>query len=207
MQQSNNEQRTQEWRKDRFGKFTSSEIYKLMGIRGLGETGKTYAIEKAIEELYGEMEENFTTYDMQRGIELEPLAFAKFQDLKEPEFIEVNKCNFFKLSDHSGSSPDGLVSDNAVLEIKCPKSTTFFELVATEEVDKKYFFQMQHQMMTTGKEKAYFFNYLVHEGNEFWHEIVVERCEKTISIMKERIEEATEIKKDYINKIQANKQF
>lgn len=205
--QSNNEQRSQEWRNERFGKFTSSEIYKLMGVRGLGETGKGYAIQKAIEELYGEMEENFTTYDMQRGIELEPLAFEKFKELKTGEFLEVEKCNFFNLSDHTGSSPDGLVSDNSVLEIKCPKSTTFFELVATGEINKNYFYQMQHQMMVTGKEKAYFFNYLVHEGLEFWHEITVPKCEKTISIMQERINEAIAIKEGYKSKIQTNKQF
>ena len=205
--QSNNDQRSQEWMQDRYGKFTSSQIHKLMGVRGLGETGKGYAIEKAIEELYGEMEENFVSFDMQRGIDLEPLAFAKFQELKSTEFLEVKACNFFKFSDHCGSSPDGLVSDNSVLEIKCPKSNTFFELVATNEIDKKYFYQMQHQMMVTGKEKAYFFNYLVHDGFEFWHEIVVPRCEKTIELMIERISEAIIIKENYINKIQTNKQF
>ena len=69
------EQRSEEWRKQRHGKFSASEIHKLMGVRGLGETGKSYAIEKAIEELYGEVDENFVSYDMERGIELEPLAF------------------------------------------------------------------------------------------------------------------------------------
>lgn len=205
--QSNNEQRSEDWRRDRHGKFSASEIHKLMGVRGLGETGKSYAIEKAIEELYGGMEEDFVSYDMQRGIELEPLAFAKFSELKESDFLSVENCSFFKNCDHSGASPDGLVSDNSVLEIKCPRSTTFFELVATNEIDKKYFFQMQMQMMITGRDNAYFFNYLINDGQEFWHEIKVEKCEKTIELMKQRINEAVEIKLDYINKIQANKQF
>ena len=45
------EQRSNEWLEQRYGKFTSSEIHKLLGVRGLGETGKNYAIDKAIEQL------------------------------------------------------------------------------------------------------------------------------------------------------------
>ena len=201
------EQRSEEWKNQRHGKFTASEIIKLLGVRGLGETGKTYAIEKAIEQLYGEMEENFISYDMERGIETEPLAFAKFKELKELEFLEVSNCSFFKFNDHAGASPDGLVSDNAILEIKCPKSTTFFKLVATNEIDAKYYAQMQMQMMCTGREKAYFFNYLIHEGTEFHHEIIVERDEELIAKIVSRLVEAIEIKNEYINKINNNKQF
>jgi putative phage-type endonuclease len=205
--QSNSEQRSENWKIERYGKFSASEIIKLLGVRGLGETGKTYAIEKAIEELYGEMEENFVSFDMERGINLEPLAFAKFKELKELEFLEVTNCGFFKFNEHAGASPDGLVSDNAVLEIKCPKSTTFFELVATNEVDKKYYAQMQMQMLCTNRNKAYFFNYLIHEGTEYHHEIIVERDEVMIELIKSRLAEAIEIKKEYINKINTNKQW
>lgn len=201
------EQRSEEWRKQRHGKFSASEIHKLMGVRGLGETGKSYAIEKAIEELYGEVDEIFVSYDMERGIELEPLAFNKFSDLMDLEFIKVENCGFFTLLNDAGASPDGLVGSNAVLEIKCPKASTFFKLVATNEVDQKYFYQMQMQMICTGREKAYFFNYIIIEGLEYWHTIEVERdsdvCDKII----ERISEAMQIKREYIEKINNNKQF
>jgi len=201
------EQRSEYWHNARIGKFTASEIHKLMGIKGLGETGKAYAFEKAIEELYGQVDENFVSYDMERGIELEPLAFNKFKELKSLEFLEVENCGFFNLTDISGASPDGLVSDNAVLEIKCPKSGTFFKLVSDGEVDKKYYYQMQHQMMCTGKTKAYFFNYFIFQGVEYWHEIIVERDEKVCDLIHDRILEANKIKNDYIEKINTNKQF
>lgn len=200
-------QRTESWLKDRYGKFTASEIIKLLGARGLGETGKTYAIEKAIEELYGEFEEPFISYDMQNGIDTEPLAFAKFKELKGLEFLEVEKCGFFAFETHAGASPDGLVSDNAILEIKCPKSITFFKLVATNEIDAKYYAQMQMQMLCTNRDKAYFFNYLVHDGTEYYHEIIVERDEVLINKIKERLKEAIEIKTEYINLINKNKQW
>jgi putative phage-type endonuclease len=200
-------QRIESWKQERYGKFTASEIVKILGVRGLGETGKNYAIDKAIEALYGEFEENYISYDMQNGIDTEPLAFAKFKEIKSLDFLEVTNCGYFSNCDHSGASPDGLVSDDAILEIKCPKSNTFFKLVATNEIDAKYYAQMQMQMLSTNRNKAYFFNYLVHEGTEYHHEIIVERDEVMIEKIKERLKEVIEIKTDYINKIKLNKQW
>lgn len=204
---SNNEQRSDEWFNDRLGKFTASETHKLMGIKGLGETGKTYAFDKAIEALFGETEESFLSYDMQRGIELEPLAFKKFKELKELKFLSVENCGFFHECENTGASPDGLVSDNSVLEIKCPKASTFFKLVLSNEIDKKYFYQMQKQMKATNRDKAYFFNYIVLDGVEYWHEIEVPRCQKTIDLIGEREKEAILLKLQYIEQIKNNQQF
>ena len=200
-------QRIDSWKKQRYGKFTASEIIKILGARGIGETGKSYAIDKAIEQLFGEFEERFISYDMQNGIDTEPLAFAKFKEIKSLEFLEVTNCGFFEHCEHSGASPDGLVSDDAILEIKCPKSSTFFKLVATNEVDPKYYAQMQMQMMSTNRNKAYFFNYLIHEGTEYHHEIIVERDEVMIEKIKNRLQEVIEIKNEYINKINNNRQW
>lgn len=200
-------QRIESWHEQRKGKFTASEIIKILGIKGIGETGKSYAIDKAIEQLYGEFEERFISYDMQNGIDTEPLAFAKFKEMKSLEFLEVTNCGFFENCEHSGASPDGLVSDNAILEIKCPKSSTFFKLVATNEVDAKYYAQMQMQMLSTNRNKAYFFNYLIHEGTEYHHEIIVERDDVMIDKIKERLKEVIEIKNEYINKIKTNQQW
>jgi putative phage-type endonuclease len=201
------EQRSNEWLHERYGKFTASEVHKLLGVRGLGETGKTYAIEKAIEFLHGQMNENFVSYDMQRGVEQEPLAFEKFKSIVSLDFLEVETCGFFKDSEHVGASPDGLVSDDAILEIKCPNSINFFKLVAKEEIDSKYYAQMQHQMYCTNRSKAYFFNYLIHEGKEYHHLIIIKRDEDFISNMIDRIEEAIKIKLEYIKLINNNKQF
>jgi exodeoxyribonuclease (lambda-induced) len=200
-------QRSLEWHEQRKGKFTASEIHKLMGARGLGETGKSYAIDKAIEQLYGEVEENFVSYDMERGTELEPLAFAKFKDLKALDFIEVSNCGFFEIGKNAGASPDGLVGDDAILEIKCPRNSTFFKLVATNEIDIKYIYQMQMQMFATKRKKAYFFNYAIIDGKEFWHEIVVERDEEICLKIASRILEATNEKNIYINKLKSNQQW
>jgi exodeoxyribonuclease (lambda-induced) len=204
---SNTEQRSEEWHEERLGRFTASEIYKLMGIKGIGQTGKSYAIEKAIETLFGRDDDNFVSYDMMRGIELEPLAFEKFKELMKLKFIEVENCGFFSLLSHAGASPDGLVGNDAILEIKCPKKETFFKLVATNEIDNKYFLQMQMQMICTGRKKAYFFNYLIINGIEYHHIIEVNRDEDVCEKIIERISKAIQIKEEYITKINNNKQF
>lgn len=200
-------QRTDEWHEQRKGRFTASEVYKLMGIKALGETGKGYAFDKAIEELYGETEETFVSYDMQRGIDLEPLAFAKFQELKEPEFLQVETCGFFNFGECAGASPDGLVGEDAILEIKCPKPSTFFKLVATNEIKDQYLYQMQLQMMATNRNKAHFFNYCVIDGVEYWHEIIVTKDDVICDKMEARIKEAAELKNEYINNLNNNKQW
>jgi len=200
-------QRLDSWYKDRLGKFTASEIHRLMGVQGLGETGKTYAIEKAIEELFGQVEENYVSYDMQKGIDLEPLALAKITELKSMLFLDVSTCGFISKDKNSGSSPDGKVSDNSVIEIKCPKVETFMKLVVSNIIDKKYYFQMQKQIDDTDSDKAYFFNYCVIDGVEYYHEIVVQRDQKTIDLINERIKEAVEIKNEFIKQLNKNKQW
>ncbi len=174
----------------------------MLGIKALGLTGEGYAMEMAIDEVFGR-EEGFTSFDMQRGIELEPLAFNNFKEKKALEFIDVQNCGFFPYCENSGASPDGLVGEDAILEIKCPTRKTFFKLKLTNEIDSKYFAQMQMQMLSTGREKGYFFNYIIIDGVEHTHEIEVERCEVTIEKIKTRLIEAIEIKNKFINKLKS----
>jgi len=202
------EQRSNEWYEQRLGRFTGSEIHKLMGIKGLGLTGEGYAFEKACELVFGRNEEDsFVSFDMQRGIQYEPLAFECFNRLNEENFIVATQCEFFEYDTFAGASPDGIVSDNAVLEIKCPKPETLFELIATNEIDKKYMFQMQMEMLCAEKEKAYFFNYGIWNGREIHHTIVIERDEVIIAKIKERIAEALILRDRYVEQIKANLQF
>ena len=204
------EQRSKEWFKVREGRFTASRISELLGVKGLGLTGESYAFEKACELVYGvDEEENFESFDMKRGTELEPIAFRKFKELKEFDFLDVQETSFFVFGENAGASPDGLVGQDAILEIKCPRSTKFFKLVAKgiEVVDKAYLDQMQMQMMCTNSVRCHFFNYIIFKGKEMWHEIIVERDEKRIELIKQRIDEAVIIRNDYVKYLTENQQF
>jgi putative phage-type endonuclease len=203
-------QRSSDWFDARKGRFTASDIHKLLGVRGLGQTGESYVFEKAVEEVFGlDEEDTFVSNDMQRGITLEPLAFRKFKELKEFDFLDVQETTFFSFGSHAGASPDGLVGNTAILEIKCPRPTKFFNLVAKgiDAIDKEYIAQMQMQMLCTNSNKAYFFNYIIFNGKEMWHEIEVERDEKMIELIKNRIDEAIKIKQDFVQYLITNKQF
>jgi len=204
------EQRSKEWFDSRLGKFTASEIHKLLGVKGLGETGKTYAFEKACELVYGKDEnDDFTSFDLKRGVELEPMAFRKFKELKQEDFIDVQETNFFPYGENAGASPDGLVGDDSILEIKCPRSNKFFNIVqgGEDEIDKVYIAQMQMQMLCTNSLKCYFFNYIIFNGEEMWHEIIVDRDDTMIEWIKGRIIDATIIRDEYVKQLKANRQF
>ena len=203
------DQRSKEWFEQRAKRFTSSEIHKLMGIKGLGKTGETYAYEKACNIVFGITDEEINSSDMARGTELEPLAFKLFKEIMISEFIEVDDAYFVEKSEDTGGSPDGIVGDDSVLEIKCPRSGKFFKLIhqGIEAIDKEYICQMQHQMYVTGRSKAYFFNYIIWKGKELFHIIEIERDDVIINKMVERIKEAVILRDKYVEEIKSNVQF
>lgn len=204
------EQRTKEWYEARLGKFTSSSIHKLMGVKGLGATGESYCFELAVDIVEGkDWTDEFTSFDMQRGIELEPFAFELFKKKMQMEFVPVTKTEFIRLNENEGSSPDGLVGNDAVLEIKCPKREKFFNIIAfgVNAIDTSYIYQMQHQMSVTNRHKAYFLNYYIHNSKELFHIIEIERDDSIINKMNERISQAIEIRDSYVQKIIDNIQY
>ena len=113
------EQRSNEWFEMRKGRFTASDIVRLLGKETLKKTKDSidnFAFEKALEVVYGlDEEDDLVSFDMQRGIDLEPLAFDKFKGIKSLEFIDVENCVFFPFGSDAGASPDGLVGKDAIL--------------------------------------------------------------------------------------------
>lgn len=229
---SNISQRSPEWYKQRAKKFTASKIVSLCadGSRKMTEEElvqwkknnpgsrktttwdipeglKTYALEKAIDFFVNPDEDTFLSQAVEEGKEREPFAFEKFKSLKANEFLDVQEAEFISNDGNSGSSPDALISDGNVAEFKCPNKLTFFRVVLTGEIDKKYFFQMQKQMKDTGAKQCHYFVYFVHEAEEFWHEIIVPRCEETIALIEERILIAVKLRDEYVQTISKNAQW
>ena len=62
---------------------------------------------------------------------------------------KVKQVGFVELDEHVGVSPDGLVNDDGLVEIKNPSDKVFFKLVETRKIDKKHLDQMQMQMFVT----------------------------------------------------------
>lgn len=201
-------QRSEEWFNARKGRFTASRISELMGVKGLGLTGESYCFDLAVEDIFGiDESEQFTSFDMQRGVMLEPLAFEKFKSIKELDFIEVTEATFFPIGEIAGASPDGLVGNDAILEIKCPRPNKFFKLVKDNVIDKDYLYQMQMQMLCTNSVRCHFFNYIIFNNVEMYHEIIVERDQDMINSIKDRINEANIIKENFKQQLINNKQW
>lgn len=203
-----NNQRSQQWHEQRKFRFTGSKISNLLGKQGLGKTGETYIFEVVFNSMFPDLEEGFISQDMQTGIEREKHAFDKLTEILGKQFITTEKCGFFPYEDYGGASPDGLTSDDGVIEIKCPKAKTFFEVVRTNNIDPTYYDQMQMEMLSANRSKAYYFNYFIDlNGIEYWHLIIVPRDEQRINFIKERIKQAGDLALMYKMQLEKNRQF
>ena len=94
------EQRSQAWFEMRKGKITSSEIYKIMGEKGLSETAKSYLLEKVVE-FYDGFSEPAIGKALDWGTELEPVALQHYEELKN---VKVEKASFVPFDDNCGRS-------------------------------------------------------------------------------------------------------
>jgi hypothetical protein len=197
-------QRSVEWYQLRLGRFTASEITRLLGklTTKQGQEGfESYCMEKATEAVFGMVEDDYQSFDMLRGVENEPYAFDDFWQIMGEKFIEVKKSGFITYGDHAGASPDGVVGINDSLEIKCPTMANFGKKYLKKEIPEKDFNQIQMQLLCLGGDKGYYHNYAVHQGVSYSFTIEVPRNEEVITVMRERIVMGTELKLKYIEQL------
>jgi len=147
------EQGTDEWFAIRIGKVTASRVADVIAKTksGYSASRDNYMAQLVCERLTGQKGESFTNAAMQHGTETEPLARAAYEALKD---VLVDEVGFVPhpLIHMAGASPDGLVGDNGLLEIKCPNTATHIETLLSETVPTKYYTQMQFQLACTGRE-------------------------------------------------------
>ena len=201
---NNIEQRSPEWYKLREGRITGTSVSSILGKITLQKTLDAIdnlAIEKAIEHVHGMIENDFISFDMQRGIDNEPSAFASLEEQLGEQFITLEKVGFVSLGEHVGYSPDGLASNKYGAEIKCHNALNYFKYVLKGVINPVYYAQMQHGMYCLDVEHFYFFNYCVHMGKEYTNTTIVDRDEEMIKTIQERIEIVTEKKLLYIERL------
>jgi hypothetical protein len=166
------EQGTMEWDQIRVGRFTASEIWKLIvepkskedkASGKLSETAMTYIQDKVAEIMTGQSKQQGYAFPLVWGTEKEPEAREKFIEVTG---LSVERVGFFPYTDHAGGSPDGIVEDSAILEIKCPYDSKVMidYLMLTDVFDLKrdfreYYWQCQANMLFSDKKEAYFVAY------------------------------------------------
>ena len=117
------EQRSQEWFALRAGKFTGSRFAMLMAKTKSGPAAsrRNLIALLAIERMTGACVETYQNSAMLRGTELEPEAIEAYED---NQLVTVQGMAFITHAelDYVGVSPDGMVGDNGMVEVKCPSA-------------------------------------------------------------------------------------
>ena len=147
------EQGSPAWHQARLGNVTASRVADILAkTKGGKYTAKRndYLIELVCERLTGEETDFFTTKEMQWGIDNEDNAaqLYGFSRDVEPETIGLVKHPEI---DRALASPDRLIGDEGLIEIKCPKSTTHTKYMMEEEVPPEYQQQIFWQLACTGR--------------------------------------------------------
>lgn len=142
------DQRSEDWFSARLGKVTASKVKDVMA-KGRGgapsATRQNYMMQLLCERLTGRREEGFTSSAMQRGTELEPVARSAYEVDKGVMTVETGLILHPRI-DGFGASPDGLVGDRGMLEIKCPNTATHVFTLQSGKHDPQYEWQMFAQL-------------------------------------------------------------
>lgn len=142
-----------EWHAARAGRVTASRIADMMAQTksGWGASRANYMAELVAERLTGQVAESYSNAAMKWGTETEPQARAAYEFLQGVSVAEVGFVVHPAIS-QSGASPDGLVGDDGLLELKCPNTATHIETLLSGTIPEKYVKQMQWQMACTERQ-------------------------------------------------------
>ena len=149
--ESNSEQRTAEWYRQRLGKVTASGVGDVTAKTktGWGAARTSYLMRLVVERLTGAPVERFTNAAMEWGTATEPVARAAYCSSTDQMVHEVGFIEHPEIA-MSGALPDGLIGIGlGLIEIKCPTTATHVETLLGEPIDAKYIKQMQWQMACT----------------------------------------------------------
>ena len=147
------------------GKVSGSRFKAMMtsGRRKdevFGATALTLAKRIAFERLDLILEEdNYISPAMQWGIDHEEEAIQK---LEEIELLEVHSQQVWQQHpkyENVGVTPDGLVGDTTVLEVKCPNTDNHIDNLLFGAQIETYKWQLQGSLWVTGREFCLFVSY------------------------------------------------
>lgn len=196
----NCEQKSEEWFKLREQYPLTASKASEIGNQGAGL--KTLCLDKMAEKYSISNKEKFSTEDTERGVEFEPYARQMYEletgnKVKEVGFM-VNE-DICKLA---GVSPDGLVGEDGLIEIKCFADTKHFEMICDSKngefsIEKKYLWQMQMQMLITGRKWNDFIAY----NPNYKERLLIKRILPDIK-MQEEIKKGLKLGEELLNNIE-----
>jgi putative phage-type endonuclease len=147
------EQGSEEWLEARCGIVTASVVGKLLTptLRVAdNDTSRGLTATLVAERITGWTEDTAMTPDMWRGREHEPYAREKYAQ----HFAPVAEVGFMLREGDGwrlGYSPDGLVDDDGLIEVKCPRAKTHLNTILSGEVPAQYMPQIQAGLLVSGR--------------------------------------------------------
>lgn len=148
---SDRAQGSPEWFAARLGKVTASRVSEVIAKTksGWSASRANYMAQLVAERLTGQAQESYSNAAMQWGTDNEPLARSAYEFRTDATvtpawFIEHPTIAM------SGASPDGLIGNEGLVEIKCPNTATHIDTLIGRAIPDKYVSQMQWQMACTG---------------------------------------------------------
>lgn len=145
-------QRSEDWKQARVGSLGASCVQDVVA-----RTKSGYSASRAnrraslvLERITGQPEATFVSSAMQHGIDTESEARAAYAFKVDADVVEVGLVRHPKIG-NTHASPDGLIGDDGLLEIKCPQAAAHLALLLGEPVPDKYVTQMLWQMACTGR--------------------------------------------------------
>lgn len=146
------EQLSAEWFKQRCGKATASRISDIVAKTksGYSTSRANYMAQLVVERMTNQVAESYTNAAMEWGIENETFARAAYEAKTGNMVDQVGSIDHPQIA-MSAASPDGLVGYLGCLEIKCPNTATHIDTILGDEPAKKYYDQMQWQMVCANR--------------------------------------------------------
>lgn len=146
------QQGTQEWRSARAGSVGASQIADLMASTRTGPSASRSNLMARLiaERMTGEPQETYTNAAMQHGTASEPAARAAYSFTFDVDVVEVGLIRHPRIIG-AHASPDGLVGDDGLVEIKAPQTARHIETLLKGNISDRYIKQMNFQMACTGR--------------------------------------------------------
>jgi putative phage-type endonuclease len=137
-----------EWFEKRGGMISASRMCQMMAD-GQGITRDKYKYKLAVERLTGKpIMDGFKTEYTERGVELEPQARDYYEFYSGSTITQVPFI-YHAETKIGLASPDALVDDDGLLEIKCPKYSTHIGYLINKKIPRAYLLQIFWQLACT----------------------------------------------------------
>lgn len=159
------EQRSEEWFKARKGRITASSVGAILGLSPF--MAPDDVMRRMVREYHGAPSEFNGNVATQWGTLNEAGALAEFEMTTA---TKVETCGFFEYEDWAGASPDGLIGEDGLIEIKCPYSMRKGEgRFKSAKEQMHYYAQMQFQLFIMQRTWCQFFQWC---PTGTWSEVV-----------------------------------